>query len=75
MLEDTSVLTKDEELQKIQKVEFMRLKCEMLTRENRFEEANSVYNESLKVVDQNLLTLWRDWMLMNIKAYETHKKS
>ena len=53
----------------------MRLKCEMLTKENKFEEANSIYNEALKVVDQNLLTLWRDWMLMNIKAYETHKKN
>lgn len=47
----------------------------MLTKENRFDEANSMYNEAIKAADQNLLTLWRDWMIMNIKAYELHKKN
>ena len=56
-------------------MEFMRLRCKMLTKENRFDEANSMYNEAIKAADQNLLTLWRDWMIMNIKAYELHKKS
>lgn len=75
ILEDQASNGKDEELQKIQKMEFMRLRCKMLTKENRFDEANSMYNEAIKAADQNLLTLWRDWMIMNIKAYELHKKS
>lgn len=52
----------------------MRLKAKVYVKDNLFEEANEIYVESLKGVEQHLLSLWRDWMVMCIKAYEKTKK-
>lgn len=35
-----------------------------------YAKANSIYYEAADMTEQQLLSLWRDWMLMSIEAYE-----
>jgi hypothetical protein len=52
----------------------MRLKAKVFVKDGYFEAANDIYLENLKGVEQHLLSLWRDWMIMSVKAYEQTKK-
>ena len=68
-LEEIS-LNKDEELEKIQRLEIYRLEAKVYWREGRFHKANSIYYEATNINEQQLLSLWRDWTLMSIEAYK-----
>jgi hypothetical protein len=59
----------------LQKLELARLRAKVYVKDGYFEEANEIYLESLKSVEQHLLSMWRDWMVMCIKAYEKTKKA
>lgn len=68
-LKDMEREHKDEDYTKIQKIEISRLSAKLYVKQGCFEEANAVYMQSLKSVDQHLLPLWRDWMVMCFEAY------
>ena len=60
---------RDEELEKIQRAERFRLKAKLYKERGFYKQANELYFEAVNLSDQQLLTVWRDWMLMSIEAY------
>ena len=65
--------SKDEELNRMQKLEVARLKGKALTSNNSFTHANALFSEVVRGTEQHLLPLWRDWLLTTLKAYELQK--
>lgn len=60
---------KDEELEKIQRAERLRLKAKLYKERGSYHQANEIYFEAVNLSDQQLLPVWRDWMLMSMEAY------
>jgi hypothetical protein len=42
--------------------------------DNKLEQADALFIDTVKGVEQHLLPLWRDWLVLSLKAYkETNK--
>lgn len=41
-----------------------------MAKRNKYSEANAIYEESLKGIEHHLLPLWRDWMVMCLRAHQ-----
>ena len=50
-----------------------RLKGKALTSNSSFLQANYLFSEAVRGTEQHLLPLWRDWLLMTLKAYSASK--
>lgn len=61
---------KDEELFKIQKLEITRLKAKVLISDSKYDQADNMFVEAVKGVEQHLLPLWRDWLVLSLRAYK-----
>jgi hypothetical protein len=68
MLEDPTNY-KDDDLEKIERAERLRLKAKLYKERGDYNMANEIYYEAVSLSDQQLMTVWRDWMLMSIEAY------
>lgn len=62
--------SRDEELIKAQKLEITRLRAKVLIDGELYNEANTLFADAVRNNDQNLLPLWRDWLVLCILAYE-----
>lgn len=62
--------SRDEELIKAQKLEITRLRAKVLIEGELYNEANTLFADAVRNNDQNLLPLWRDWLVLCILAYE-----
>ena len=50
------------------------MKAKVLVENKLYDQANTLLSDSLKGVEHHLLPLWRDWLVLSIKAYEESGK-
>lgn len=43
--------------------------------ENKLEQADALFMDTVKGVEQHLLPLWRDWLNLSLKAYKQTNKT
>ena len=42
----------------------------MLVADNKLDQADALFVETIRGVEQHLLPLWRDWLILTLKAYK-----
>jgi len=45
------------------------LKGKVLAADGKYDQADALFIETIKGVEQHLLPLWRDWLVLSLKAY------
>ena len=58
----------------MQKLQISRLKAKILVADNKLDQADALLVDTIKGVEQHLLPLWRDWLILSLRAYKQTRK-